>query len=832
MTVNCPQCKAPQPRSGSRFCNQCGAELRPPESPGAQQSNMQQPVPPKREPAETTFSRDEVKAPQATLLSGKAMVRILLRDGGVIERELIEGETRIGKGPLNDIILEDPAVSTSHALIHWDGGAYAVTDLGSRNGTLVNDIRLTEPQKLDQGDRIKMGRCTLTFRAGENSSTVILSHSPDAVQQVRTQQQVTEDELAAAVIAAGLLDAEAVARLRGAGARGRRLFRSLIEDHNVSDLELRDVMSSRFGIPISEMNGLAVDKDVAAGLAARAMREHLIFPAASPSNQVLLVMADPTDTARLERVKTLAGRPVEVRLAAATQIAAQLDQLYASRLIGVLPSGEKIEALMTLPEMEIGKASHNHIILTHPTVSNTHAVIMARNGGHSIVDLGSSNGTFVNGTRLADEAHTLQHGDKIQIAEVVLTFRNPAETTESKTARLSPEILEEIRRRAGLGLPIAAAAAVGVVAAEAAGPGEKKKKKGKEKEKDDRLKAALVNSMSRLVATVVGSVLTVVGTIYLLKSPMMTGGGSGGGGGAGQSKSRLAPPGTFTAFGGGTFEASGVAWIEDTSTVLIIDDGRPNELLLMTVDQNGKQVGPLSPIPYSGEMIDPEAVTVNQDGTWLYIIGSQGDPREGPKNALIRLSYDRQTKSIRGNPDVIPDLRSFLLAEVPELRAEGQKPGAKGGLNIEGLAWDPINNRLLIGLRSPLINGQAVIVPLKFKDTLGPFATSNLQLANPRLIQLGLEGQGIRDLAYDKHLKAFLIISGATELTERTDFGLWEWNGDADQARIESHPRHERTLDERAKPEGVTNVTVNGKSFVLVVCDASGYLKLDYVDGR
>ena len=65
------------------------------------------------------------------------------------------------------------------------------------------------------------------------------------------------------------------------------------------------------------------------------------------------------------------------------------------------------------------------MILTQPTVSNTHAVILARNGGYSVVDLGSSNGTFVNGERLGNEARTLQHGDKIQIAEALLDLQKP-----------------------------------------------------------------------------------------------------------------------------------------------------------------------------------------------------------------------------------------------------------------------------------------------------------------------------------------------------------------------------------------------------------------------
>jgi pSer/pThr/pTyr-binding forkhead associated (FHA) protein len=797
-------------------------------------SGMDKANPPQSVAGEENFSTEAIEAGEAAAGPAKAVLRIVQRDGAVVERELGTGETKIGKGPANDIILADPAVSTSHALVTGSNGSFTLTDLGSRNGTLVNDVRLQEPHKLAQGDRIKMGRCLLTFRLGPYSETVVMTPPPIAAAPVLAQEQVTEDQLAAAVVAEGVVDAKTMTELRGPAAKGRRLFRALIEDHDVSDVKLRDLLSVRLGIPIAELSGLAIDQAVATALTPRFLREHLLYPVGGSSDHLALVLADPSDKARIDSVKNSAKRPVEIRLAAATQIAARLDQNYAPRLIGVMPNGDKVEALLTQPEMEIGKAAHNQIILTHPTVSNTHAVIMARSGGYSIVDLGSSNGTFVNGQRLESDARTLQHGDKVQIAEVMLTFRNPAETNESKTAKLSPELLEEIRRRAGLGLPIAAPPAKGSAKLKSvdelsAEEQEKADKKKKKKKDDDRLKAALVNSMSRLVATVVGSILTVVGTIYLLRSPLGGGGGSKDGGSVSQSRSRLSSPSLFAPFEGGAFEASGVTWIEDTNAVLMVDDNRPTEVLLMNLDQNGKQAGAVTPINLGADIMDPEAIT--EDGTWFYVVGSQSDPKNGPKNALLRFGYDRQTKTIRANPEVIADLRSFLL-QIPEISAEGQKPGTKGGLNIEGLAWDPPNNRLLLGLRSPLIDGHAVIVPLKLKDPLGPFATSNLQLASPRVIKLNLEGQGVRDIDYNKHLKSFLIVSGATELTEKTDFGLWEWNGDADQTRIESRPRHEKTLDERTKPEGVTNVTIGGKSFVLLVCDASGYLKLDYVDGR
>jgi pSer/pThr/pTyr-binding forkhead associated (FHA) protein len=842
MTGECPQCNAPLSRQASRYCNQCGADLRPNEDVSSSATDISTP-PAFPAPAENSpdsmppdmLTTDPI--PAAPVADGKPTLRILLRDGSVIERELSETETKIGKGPQNQIILADPAVSTTHAAIRREADGYLLTDLGSRNGTFLNETRITDPHPLKHGDVIKMGRCTLTLRIAAASQTVMLDRPPVPAPAHHTAQPVTEDELAAAFVSGGLIDAAQVERLRGPEAKGRRLVRALVEEKVVSDTDLRDLISSRFGIPLVDIQTLKPDAAVATALTPTLLRERLVLPASARPDLLPLVVADPSDAETIERVKKAARRPVELRLAAAGELAAQLDQLFAPRLVGVLATGEKIEKLITQQEVEVGKAPHNQIVLNYPTVSSTHAIILARDGGYSIVDLGSSNGTFVNGQRLGDQPHTLQHGDKIQIAEVLFTYRNPAETTENKTARLSPEILEEVRRRAGLPSNVSAsmpAAALAVGAGAAAGAAVEKKEKKKDKDKDvkkkddDRMKAALLNSTSRLLATVLSSILTIAGTLYLVKWTQTSSSSStsGGGGGGKPAQSKFAAPGSFAAIQGGTFETSGAVWIPDTNTVLLVDDGKPGQLLLMTLDEAGRQSGALTPVNLGAQVIDPEAITYD-GAAWFYIISSQGDPNQGAQNGLLRFAWDRQTRTVRGTPEVIPDLRGFLLSQLPELHGEGEKAGNKGGLNIEGMTWDADNSRLLLGLRGPLINGRAVIVPLKLKDPLGAFTKENLQLASQRTIQLELGGQGIRDLDYIPQLRSYLILSGATELSEKTDFGLWEWNGDPDQSKPEAHPRRDALLDEKAKPEGITNVTINGKSFVLVVGDASRYLKLD-----
>lgn len=69
------------------------------------------------------------------------------------------GKNTVGRTPENDIHLDDPQVSRRHAEITWDGVRCTVADLGSSNGTFVNNRRLTPnlPESICPGDRVVFG---------------------------------------------------------------------------------------------------------------------------------------------------------------------------------------------------------------------------------------------------------------------------------------------------------------------------------------------------------------------------------------------------------------------------------------------------------------------------------------------------------------------------------------------------------------------------------------------------------------------------------------------------------------------------------------------------
>jgi len=488
--------------------------------------------------------------------------------------------------------------------------------------------------------------------------------------------------------------------------------------------------------------------------------------------------------------------------------------------------------------------------------------VIAKDGGYTIVDLGSRNGTFVNGERLGSQAHPLKHGDRLQLGQTVLTFRNPAETSASMTAVLSGEALEEVRRRAGVpeaakrvaaepdkspGAPEppqpqvaapgeispAASATPPLVDSESPAAGDeteddkggKKKKKKKKKGGDERLRAAYISGLSRIVAQVMGVVLAVLLALYVnsMRSgsdkPVIETSSKG------KAKVKLSLAGAGAPFEGGPFEASAVVNVPGTNGVLIVDDNRPSEVLWMALDESGREVGPVKPIPLGVSVEDPEGIT--SDASYFYIVGSQSKPNGGDQNALVRFAFDAASQSVQ-KAEALTGLRDFLLANVPELKGAPEK-ASEGGLNIEGIAWDFKRGRWLLGLRSPLgKDGSAFIVAIKLKNPGGPFSVDNLQLAEPNAIPLKLAGLGVRDIQFDPESNSFLIISGAPEHQQKSEFILWEWSGAVEQPGSESTLRREQDLDPKAKPEGITHVEIGGRKFLLVVCDASVYFKLDY----
>src|SRR3954453_20123247 len=63
-----------------------------------------------------------------------------------------------------DVALADPEVSRRHAALKESGAGIAIEDLGSTNGTFVNEARITGTVALNDGDTVRIGDTVLRLR--------------------------------------------------------------------------------------------------------------------------------------------------------------------------------------------------------------------------------------------------------------------------------------------------------------------------------------------------------------------------------------------------------------------------------------------------------------------------------------------------------------------------------------------------------------------------------------------------------------------------------------------------------------------------------------------
>jgi predicted component of type VI protein secretion system len=113
----------------------------------------------------------------------------------------LDRPTVVGRAPDADLVLEDGQASRHHARITpASGGSTFVEDLGSANGTFVNQNELVGPSRLDPGDELLIGVTLMEVRA-----SAAVASQPSAVRAIPAGLAIaprTPDYVNPAVIAA------------------------------------------------------------------------------------------------------------------------------------------------------------------------------------------------------------------------------------------------------------------------------------------------------------------------------------------------------------------------------------------------------------------------------------------------------------------------------------------------------------------------------------------------------------------------------------------------------------------------------------------------------
>ncbi|MDM0018919.1 FHA domain-containing protein [Variovorax saccharolyticus] len=100
------------------------------------------------------------------------MLLMMTATGETRQVPLNPHDNKVGRGATNDVIIDSVQASRDHAVIDVEQAFVTITDLGSRNGTFVNDVRI-ESQVLAHGDAIRLGSYEMRFVATDQEFTQV-----------------------------------------------------------------------------------------------------------------------------------------------------------------------------------------------------------------------------------------------------------------------------------------------------------------------------------------------------------------------------------------------------------------------------------------------------------------------------------------------------------------------------------------------------------------------------------------------------------------------------------------------------------------------------------
>jgi len=148
--IKCPKCNVDL-KDGSKFCGFCGTKFDVPDkkTDGAGPSKI-----------DKISSSDDIK-------TVKLIKTALIYENGKKTYEMMKNSITIGRGKDCELQIDKEFISRKHCSISKYGGKFFLKDLGSTNGTLLNDKKVEETGvELDNDDKIKIGEYVIVFKKG------------------------------------------------------------------------------------------------------------------------------------------------------------------------------------------------------------------------------------------------------------------------------------------------------------------------------------------------------------------------------------------------------------------------------------------------------------------------------------------------------------------------------------------------------------------------------------------------------------------------------------------------------------------------------------------
>ena len=287
----------------------------------------------------------------------------------------------------------------------------------------------------------------------------------------------------------------------------------------------------------------------------------------------------------------------------------------------------------------------------------------------------------------------------------------------------------------------------------------------------------------------------------------------------------------------GVFEPSAVQQLPD-GKLLIAEDEPNHAFSIISIDKTGRFVEDeaLDTRVITGfkrRLSDLEALARDEEG-FIYALTSHSRTRKGNRspdrehlmrfkiqdgNVLGLTSYDNLTQVLETDHKLHDLIRERTKAEV-----------SFDEINIEGMAFDPVKKRLVLGFRDPEFNNMAFVA---FISNPKDVFERNAKPEFDEVAVIDIDGGGIRSLNYDPVLKTYVIANEVKDENGQKFSQLWTWSGNpTDEQQKISLPN----LQHITNVEAVDSITVNGKPQMILMGDEGNasqkitakYMLVDY----
>ncbi|MBK8783714.1 MAG: FHA domain-containing protein [Anaerolineales bacterium] len=325
------------------------------------------------------------------------------------EFELTKPEIIIGREDSVDITIPASAVSRRHARLMLEGENYVLEDLGSSNGTFVNDEELVQRRPLKSGDKIRLGQIiNLVYYAPvvESDKTVLRSVDSDKTVFRSTEPDKTVARVAPAKPAYVMQTIMGEAPIIPQASTGPRQLVVTIAGGNAQTINLTH---TSFSIGRLETNDIVIPSQIVSS-------RHARLEQVNGGGYKLIVIPEAKNPIQFE------GRPID-----GSHVLRHGDMLR----IGSLDPGVMVTMTYNAPSeasqqverdiifgektlIQIGRDPGNDVVIPSPNVSRFHTQIEKVGQRYRVEDLRSSNGTYVNGERI-DGSVWLKPNDSIRI---------------------------------------------------------------------------------------------------------------------------------------------------------------------------------------------------------------------------------------------------------------------------------------------------------------------------------------------------------------------------------------------------------------------------------